>query len=190
MKKKAFGTSQIAVMCQVTPSTIWRWIKGGGLPSFTTLGGHHKVWDADLVAFFKTRNIAIPEEIDSIHLKKIVIVDDEDDLRRVVKRLAQKIYPEAQIDEAANGFEAGHRLALSIPMLVILDIQLPGLDGFKVCKIIRSDKRLKNTKILAISGQDPQKTEKQALKAGADDFLAKPFDLKALRIKIMELIGD
>jgi len=188
MKRHAFGTIAIAQMCQVTPPTIIRWLEEGHLPFFTTVGGHRKVWDDDLAAFLKKRNISIPAELKYLESKKVLIVDDEDQVRKVVKRAIQKSFPEIEIYEASDGYEAGHQMALLNPTLVILDIKLPGIDGYKVCKMIRSDPRLGNTKILTISGHNVEESQKRSLKSGADDFLGKPFDMNQLKEKLERLM--
>ncbi|MEK7704558.1 MAG: helix-turn-helix domain-containing protein, partial [Myxococcota bacterium] len=58
---KALGTTEVARICHVTPPTVGRWIEDGKLPSFTTGGGHRRVWVADLVAFFREHNIPVPQ---------------------------------------------------------------------------------------------------------------------------------
>jgi two-component system response regulator RpaA len=73
------------------------------------------------------------------------------------------------------------------PAVVVLDLNLPGVDGFRVCEMIRKDPRLQHTKILAISGD--AEFEKKILAAGADDFAAKPFQMESLRKKIRRLIA-
>ena len=102
----------------------------------------------------------------------------------------QKLYPEMEIHEAQDGFEAGQKITQLLPSLVILDLRLPGMDGLKVCKMIRSEERLKHTKILAISGHHPAESEKESLSAGADIFLGKPFDMEKLQEKLERLLKN
>src|SRR5262245_52489393 len=152
MKKRTFGTHDIARICHVTPPTIGRWIEEGKLPSFKTGGGHRRVWDVDLVSFLKNHNIPVPDELQAADGLKILIVDDESEMRRFIVRVIKKNYPQAEIHEAADGFEAGHKIASALPALIILDLRLPGVDGFKVCQTVRADERLKEIKVLAITG--------------------------------------
>lgn len=188
MEKRAFGTHDIATICHVTPATVGHWIEKGLLPTFTTGGGHRRVWDENLVTFLNEHNIPVPEELRAFTLLQVLIVDDEEPVRRVIRRSLQKLYSDTEIHEAADGFEAGQKVAQLSPALVILDLKLPGIDGLKVCKMIRSDGRLKNTKILAISGHHPEESAKQSLAAGADAFLAKPFELNGLKEKLNGLL--
>ena len=187
MDKKAFGTYEIAEICQVTPATVGNWIEKGLLPTFTTGGGHRRVWTDDLARFLSSHNIPIPDQI-KIHPPSFLIVDDEEQIRKVIKKILQKQYPPAEIHEAGDGFEAGQKVSQLFPSLIILDLRLPGIDGFKVCKMIRSDPRLKAVKILAISGQNVEESKKNSLRAGADDFLGKPFEIDQLRERVARLM--
>ncbi|MCB4757031.1 MAG: response regulator [Elusimicrobia bacterium] len=189
MKKKAYGTYDIAKICHVMPATIGRWIEEGKLPSFTTGGGHRRVWDNDLLAFLKKHNIPVPDELKSGELVDILIVDDEPSIRRVVTRLVKKIYPQAALHEAKDGYEAGHKIGSLKPDLVLLDLRLPGIDGIKVCQMVRQDKNLKTVKILVMSGYSVDQCKKKALDAGADDFIAKPFEAEELTSKITRLLS-
>lgn len=188
MQKKAFGTYDIAKICHVTPSSVGHWIEKGLLPTFTTGGGHRRVWAKDLVTFLKAHNIPVPGELQTLSSPQVLIVDDEDQVRKVIRRTIKKYHPQVEIHEAVDGFEAGQKVTQLLPSLVILDLRLPGIDGLKVCKIIRSDERLRNTRILAISGYTPEESEKQSFNAGADDFLRKPFDINELKEKIAGLL--
>ncbi|MFC1521521.1 response regulator [Elusimicrobiota bacterium] len=192
MKKEAYGTYEIAKICRVTPPTVGRWVEDGKLPSFTTGGGHRRVWAADLVAFLNEHHIPIPDDLSDTkpasNALKVLIVDDESETRRLITRLLQQINETVEIHEAGDGFEAGHKVASLIPHLVVLDIRLPGVDGLKVCKMIRDDDNLKNTRILTISAHDPEASKQQSIDAGADDFMAKPFNINDFAAKIKELI--
>lgn len=190
MDQKAFGTYEIAQICHVTPSTVGNWIDKGLLPTFTTGGGHRRVWQEDLMVFLKKHNIPATPELSENGRKTILIVDDEAGIRRVVRRTLQKMYPRAQIHEAEDGFDAGKKVARLKPALVILDLKLPGVDGFKVCRDIRADEQLKGTKVLAISGHNAEEWRNQSLSAGADDFLGKPFLTEDLEQKVLALFGE
>jgi excisionase family DNA binding protein len=188
MKKRAYGTHDIAKICHVTPPTIGRWIEEGKLPSFKTAGGHRRVWDVDLVSFLKAHNIPIPAELQDLTLFRFLIVDDEADARRYMTRILRKSFPDAAVFEAGDGFEAGHKIASALPSLVILDLLLPGVDGFKICQTVRSDEKLKDMKILAITGHAVEDSKEKILKSGADGFLSKPFEPDELSKMVEKLL--
>ena len=93
-------------------------------------------------------------------------------------------FPEAEVEEAGEGFLAGWKANSFRPHLVILDLMLPGLDGFHVCEFIRQFPELKDVKIIAISALMDPDAAKKILELGANDFLVKPFDLDVLKKKI------
>jgi CheY-like chemotaxis protein len=186
--KKAFGTYKIAKMCHVTPATVNHWIKAGKLPSFVTGGGHRRVWDADVIAFLKSHNYPVPAGVFSTGPVKILIVDDDSHQRRMLNDAIHRYFPSAEIHAAVDGFEAGHKIGVLSPSLVILDLRLPGVDGFKVCQMVREDKNAAAVRILAVSGLEEDGVKEKILAAGADDFLKKPFDGDAVAKKIAALL--
>ncbi|TPW20995.1 MAG: response regulator with CheY-like receiver domain and winged-helix DNA-binding domain [Elusimicrobia bacterium] len=185
--KRAFGTHYIAGLCQVTRQTVARWIEEGKLPAFNTAGGQKRVWDKDLAAFLKMHNIPLPERLAALAGLKVLVVDDEANIRRLVARIIQASYPGAEVLAAGDGFEAGTMTAAHSPSLVVLDVQLPGLDGAKVCRNIRADERRRNTRILAMSGRNPEEARRDLLEAGADGFVGKPFSVEEFRAKLAEI---
>lgn len=186
--KKAFGTHEVARLCHVTPPTVIRWMEEGKLQFFTTGGGHRRVWDTGLAAFMREHNIPVPPELQAAAPLRILIVDDDAEIRGLVKRLLAREYPQAEVAEAMDGFEAGAKLYSFRPSLILLDLQLPMLDGFKVCAMIREDEDMRDVKILATTGYDPVDSGKEILAAGADEFLAKPFELAELSERLRRLV--
>jgi len=186
--KNAFGTHEIAGFCQVTPPTVIRWMEEGKLVYFTTGGGHRRVWDADLAVFMRSHNIPVPAILEAGTLK-FLIVEDDADYRRLLVRMLSAAYPGAELAEAGDGFAAGHMVHAFRPSLLVLDLHLPGVDGFKICEMIRGDVELKSIKILAVTGLNMDESMSRALNSGADDFLGKPFGAEVLTEKIRVLLG-
>ncbi len=184
---KALGTTEVARICHVTPPTVGRWIEDGKLPSFTTGGGHRRVWVADLVAFLREHNIPVPQDLESAVGCKVLIVDDEPTIRQLIAAVIDTIDHGIEVHEAVDGFEAGHKVASLAPRVVILDLRLPGLDGYRVCEMIRADKNMNGVHILAVSGHSVEEARARVLEAGADDFFPKPFDADQLRTKLTEV---
>lgn len=187
--KTAFGTHTIAGICQVTRQTVARWIEEGKIPSFNTGGGQHRVWAADLVPFLTSHNIPVPRNILAATLPlRILIVDDEPSVRRLIARILRKRYPEAEVHEAEDGFEAGHKTTSLLPNLVLLDLRLPGINGVRVCQMIRRQESLKGIKILAMSAYTIEESSTEVLQAGANDFIGKPFEIQELEKKLERLL--
>src|SRR5207247_229972 len=126
------------------------------------------------------RGLTLPEIKSSLEgeskIKKVLIVDDEIEVVDLLKALIREKFPAWQIQSATNGFVAGRMIGEFYPDLVILDLMLPGVDGFGVCKQIRLDPLLNGIRILAITGYDSPEMRTKIMECGADDYLAKPMD--------------
>ena len=117
-------------------------------------------------------------------MKKILIIEDEDSIRGFLKiNLKRNGY---EVIEADNG-ELGVKLALKEkPAIIILDVMLPGIDGFKVCKIIRNEDEKVGIIMLTAKSQDLDKI--MGLEYGADDYIIKPFNPMELLLRIKALL--
>lgn len=178
MRVKTHSTFDIARMLEVVPGTVANWIDNGKLKAFNTLGGHRRVAQADLLAFLKENSMPVPAVLaDAAGKKKILIVeDDEKFLKLVVK--AFKTFKDYELFTATDGFQAGQLVEGHKPDLVVLDIMLPDINGFKVCELIKA--KNKKTKVIAITGYDSEDIKKKIMGAGADVYLIKPFQFKTL----------
>ncbi len=187
--RKALGAYAVAEICQVTPATVGNWMAKGLFPTLKTGGGHRRVWEEDLALFLEDHNLPIPPSFSLNSRPALLVVDDEPDVRGLARRALKNMYPDAEILEAEDGFEAGQKIIQDLPSLIVLDLKMPGMDGFKVCRAVRANGRTHRVKILAISGHNLEESREKALAAGADDFLGKPFGLDELKAKVWRLIG-
>ncbi len=112
---------------------------------------------------------------------KILIVDDEKDIVEFIQyNLEQEGF---QVIAAYNGKEA-IEIIREKPDLVILDVMMPGLDGYEVCKKIRKNDKYKNIPILFLTAKSSEQDEVHGLDLGADDYIAKPVSIKKLIARI------
>jgi len=93
-----------------------------------------------------------------------------------------------QILQATSGTEAIELLKKHAPDLVVLDVVMPGMDGFEVCRRIKSDSRHRNTPVIMISGLESKEARVQGIEAGADDFITKPADRQEVLARIKMLL--
>ena len=121
--------------------------------------------------------------------KKILIVDDEKEVSDLLLELLKSKFPEWQVKVAEDGFSAGRMIGEFFPDLIILDLMLPGVDGFHVCKQIRGDPLLAGIRVLAITGYSSPEMKERIMNCGADDYMAKPMDNRAFIEKIQKLLS-
>ncbi len=188
-KIRIFSALEVANICGVVNQTAINWIKNGYLKAFTTPGGQYRVYAEDLVDFLQSRGMRMPEELERIvqeqrGLRTVVIVDDDRDLNDLVAQYLKKQYPDHDIHQAFDGYKAGKLIAEQHPGLILLDIDLPGVNGHQLASDIKQDDSLGNPLVIAISGLDDPSEREQILEEGADSFLAKPLDLS----KLVEMI--
>jgi diguanylate cyclase (GGDEF)-like protein len=115
--------------------------------------------------------------------RKILLIDDDPLIRRIVtKTLTAEGY---QVQEAGSGAE-GLALAQSQPPdLVLLDLMMPGMDGFQVCAQLRQNSLTANVPILMLTALDQTEAKVRGLQIGADDYVTKPFNLDELQTRIL-----
>jgi DNA-binding response OmpR family regulator len=115
--------------------------------------------------------------------EKILVVDDEVSLQET---LAYNLKKEGYlVDVASDGPTALDLARQSKPDLIILDIMLPGLDGFEVCRILRKEM---STPVLMLTARDDEIDRVVGLEVGADDYLAKPFSMRELIARVKALL--
>ncbi len=184
-KVRIFSALEVANICGVVNQTAINWVKNGHLKAFTTPGGQYRIYAEDFVSFLVDRGMRIPEELSSLvssssYRKKILIIDDDRDLNDVLRDIFKKKLPDFDLFQAFDGFEAGKMLQAEKPDVIILDINLPGVDGHALCSKIKSDKDLGNPTIISISGLNDAVEEEKILSEGADAFFPKPIQFDRL----------
>jgi CheY-like chemotaxis protein len=120
--------------------------------------------------------------------KTILLADDDPAVRRLV-RLTLSAALRCEILEAENGREALALARLARPFLVILDVQMPELDGYAVCRTLKADPATREMFVLMLTGESPRVAEPRSRAAGADGFISKPFSPRALRERVEALAG-
>ncbi len=120
-------------------------------------------------------------------MRRILVVDDNPVSRELVREVLQA--PGREIVEAAHGREALEQARAAPPDLVLLDIQMPVLDGYAVLAEMRRDPRLASTPIVALTAFAMRGDRQRAIAAGFDDYITKPVEGAALRKRVEALLG-
>lgn len=117
----------------------------------------------------------------------ILLVDDEEDVRFIVRaRLEAAGFRVETADTGTEGLARARRLR---PDLVLLDLMLPGMDGFSVCAMLKRDRRFKDIPVIIVSARSRQKDFETGIALGADAYIAKPFSGPELVRQIRELLA-
>ncbi len=119
---------------------------------------------------------------------RILVVDDNEDLRLFIRKGLERVDRSLLFDEAANGLEALHRIEESPPHLILLDLTMPGMDGLEVCKRLRADLQTAFLPIIMLTARDDANSKKGGFFAGTDDYVVKPFDAEELAARVRRLL--
>ena len=120
--------------------------------------------------------------------KRILIVDDEVQLVEMVKmRLEAAGYETISAYDGQDGFDKARK---DKPDLIILDLMLPKMDGYKVCGLLKNDARYSKIPIIMFTARVQEEDVRLGKDLGAEEYVTKPFDPKILLSKIKELIGE
>jgi putative two-component system response regulator len=113
----------------------------------------------------------------------VLIVDDEYIGRETLQSVLEG--EGYELEMAENGFQAIEKAKKLLPDVILLDVMMPGMTGFEVCQRIRSDPQIAEIPIIILTALDDRESLLNALKAGADDFISKPFDRYELRARLL-----
>ena len=116
--------------------------------------------------------------------KRILLVEDQADNRKIIRDMLRGA--DYEITEAENGEEALAAIAKQRPDLILMDIQLPIMDGYTVTRKIKGDPVLRSIPIIAVTSYALSGEEKKAREAGCDDYVPKPFSPRQLLAKIQQ----
>lgn len=191
--ERVITTFDAAKILSVDISTVINWINAGKLAAYKTPGGHRRIKLSDLRDFAEKYSLPQAEEIvkmiadtgaSSVRSPlKVLVVDDDEGVLHFVATAVEHIIKNVSVAVASDGLEAGEKIAEFRPDVLILDVKLPGIDGFEVLRRLKK----RSMKILAISAFPSDETRRKILAAGADAFLVKPFNITELKKTILSL---
>ena len=176
--KTVFTTGEAAKICKVSQQTIIRCFDNGQLKGFRVPGSRFRRIPREALYKFM-RDIGIPTDALESGKRKILLVDDDVELVEVILKFIDED-GRFETRVAQNGFDAGMMVKEYHPDLIVLDVMLPDINGKEVCHRVRADATLEDVRILCMSGMVEDDKIAELKLAGADDFIAKPFEVEAL----------
>jgi len=136
--------------------------------------------------------VIVPEEEDDTVVEKqrnklplMLIVDDNEDFRNFIAALFTETY---RILKAEDG-EMAHKIILDkMPDIIICDVMMPKMDGFELCRLVKQDIRISHIPIILLTAKAGEDNKYHGLEAGAEDYIAKPFNMEMLSLKVSRII--
>lgn len=184
---RSLSTFKIAQLLNVNPSSVANWVDQGLLPAHRTPGGHRRVAQEDLIRFLRDHKMPVPQELQAPAVR-ILVVDDEPALTQMIARALRAANPDFEIHEAHDGFRAGQLVATLRPDAVILDLRMPGLDGFEVCREIKAHSETRHAAVLAMTAYPSMDSERRIRECGAHAFFTKPLNIEELLQTVKDVV--
>lgn len=174
--KPYFSPAEVAELLMVSPITVRGWAARGLLRAETTPGGHRRFLRSEIERFLREREETTHRE----HPLKVLVVDDDDMHRGFLVEVLTTLDVPVVVESARDGFDAGRKLTDFAPDVVLLDLMMPGLNGFEVCRRIKTDPATRAARVIAMTGFPSSENLQRIVAAGAEIMLAKPIDMPLL----------
>lgn len=171
-------------MLEVSPAAIKKWIQQGKLAAFRTPGGHFRILADEVERFQKTHGFGAGAG----EPPRVLVVDDQSEAAEALVASLRVYDPRARMETAANGFEGLLKIGTSRPDVLLLDLGMPGMDGFEICRQIKRDPLIRDTKVVVMTVRSLD-AEPRAMEAGADGILFKPLEAAAVHRLLVRLLG-
>lgn len=113
---------------------------------------------------------------------RLLVVEDDADIANMLKIYFGSLGYDVEV--AARGSEALERTRSALPHLIVLDIMLPDIDGYEVCRTLRQSTRTSHIPVIFLTQKDERSDKLQGLELGADDYITKPFDIEELKLRV------
>ncbi len=178
-RKTYLTPNDVAELLMVNPVTVRQWAARGLLRAVKTPGGHRRFLLSDVEEFARSRG-AEPGMRPNGRPGRVLIVDDDPEFGLYLVELIAMRDADVQTELARDGFEAGVKTEAFRPHAIVLDIMMPGIDGFEVCRLLRTRPSLDHVRIIAVTAHHTPETASRMLAAGADACLPKPIDPESL----------
>ena len=117
---------------------------------------------------------------------RLLIVEDDIDIGNMLKIYFAGM--DFDVDVAVRGSDALEKTKHALPHLIVLDIMLPDIDGYEVCRNLRTNMRTSHIPVIFLTQKDERSDKLQGLELGADDYITKPFDIEELKLRVQGAI--
>ncbi|MFA5479378.1 MAG: response regulator [Candidatus Muiribacteriota bacterium] len=177
-ENEILNTTEACKFLKVSHSTMKNYLRTGKIKAFTTPGGHYRIYKKDLMEFIESSN--------KEGRKKIIVVDDDLDILELIDTVLNS--EKFNVITVCDAVKLGIKIATENPDLILLDIMMPSIDGYEVCKALKEDESTKHIPIILVTGIDLKAVKNNYKKVNADSYLLKPFTPEELLNKIHEFI--
>lgn len=190
MDKKFLSTGDIAGFCEVNVTTVKRWIRQGHLSGFQTPMGHFRVEKVAFVKFLRANNMPIDESLSNYDsINSILVMDDDPGMVKTIVMTLEDMDSDLKVESATDGYEGLMKIGKSVPDLLIIDLNMPKINGFEVIRQVKESEEYSSAKIMVVSSALDDEAESKLKESGVSTYLRKPFKLTELKEEVTKLLG-
>ncbi|TWX52869.1 response regulator [Colwellia hornerae] len=176
--KSYLTPKEVAELLMVSTATVRLWAENGNLKAKVTVGGHRRFKLDDIKEFATTKNIRLNTTMSEI--PKILIVDDDIHFAEFLKTFLKLEIKNVDIEISLDGFDAANKIHDFTPSILLLDLKMPGLNGFQVCERVKGNPLQNHIRVIGISGDVSQSDIDKLKSLGAEACFKKPLDTSAI----------
>jgi excisionase family DNA binding protein len=182
-KEKLLSPSEAAGLLGISPVTLSKWARKGAIQAHQTLGRHRRFTYTEIQRFAREQGMTLFDADDSP--TRVLVVEDDPQLSTFLLEALTEDAVGVLAERAGDGFEAGRLIQKFRPQIVLLDIMLPGVDGFEVCRQLQADPETREIRVIAMTGYYSKENAQRILQSGAEACLQKPFS----RAQLFDALG-
>lgn len=182
--KSYLTPKDVAELLMVSTAAVRLWAESGHLKARVTAGGHRRFKLDDIKEFAIQKNIQLNTNVSET--PRILIVEDDIHFAEFLKTLLKVKFTNVEVEISLDGFDAANKLHDFTPSIMLLDLKMPGLNGFQVCQRVKENPLQNHIRVIAISGDVTNNDIDQLKNIGVEACLHKPIDIPAL-IKLLDL---
>lgn len=176
--KSYLTPKEVAELLMVSTAAVRLWAESGHLKARVTAGGHRRFKLDDIKAFAIQKNIQL--NTSTSENPKILIVDDDVHFAEFLDTLLKVEIKNVEVEISLDGFDAANKLHDFTPTIMLLDLKMPGLDGFQVCQRVKENPLQNHIRVIGISGDVSESDIDKLKNLGAEACLQKPINIPAL----------
>ncbi len=184
---KYFTSHQVGDLLQVNPSSVVKWINDGLIYAFRTPGGHRRVAADEVVRFARHHGMPVPEELRGLAISQVLVVDDDPRFLSALARAFKPFDDEVSLRTVENGIDALLLVGEIRPDVLILDLRMPGLNGYDLLERLRDNAATRNIQVVVVTGEADEATAVKCKEMGAVACLVKPVKVQTLLDTIRDL---
>jgi CheY-like chemotaxis protein len=178
-KRHYLSPGETAEIFKVTPASLRGWTSKGIIRAETTQGGHRRYPLSEIFRLAYNKGVDLERSLfTSI---KILIVDGETGYGREMQESLTSVTGISEVEVAQEGFMAGYLLTQFKPDVVLLDLEMPGIDSATVCSFIKHDNQTKFIRVIAMCSHCSEQQQQKIMSLGAETCLRKPFTTDHLK---------